>query len=214
MVLMTAAVVVVARVVPASAAAVEIVMANPTGVSRDDDSQSARADRDAAFGKEFPQAFHGAANAFLRGIVGSAERGADFAEGFVLKITKQDGGAVGVVEFGHRFVEDRFNVCPIGGGGVHGIQLSGDLFAQLAAGFAPDDINGFPAGDLIKPRGQDGVRRELRGDAGKFGERGLGNLLGQLRRADLPECGGIDKVHMTPGEGGEGVLGVVPGVAR
>jgi hypothetical protein len=43
------------------------------GVGRDDRDESAWANRDAAFDEEFTQAFDGAANAFLRGIVTDAE---------------------------------------------------------------------------------------------------------------------------------------------
>ena len=150
----------VARVLPVRTAAVEIVRASPTGaawtaLAEMTTASAARADGHAAFGEEFPQAFHGAAHALLRGVIGRAERGADFAEGFVLKVTEQHGGTIGFVERGHGFVEQRFNVRPIVGGGVHGIHLGGDLFAQLAAGFAADDINGGAAGDLIQPRAKD-----------------------------------------------------------
>ena len=83
---------------------------------------------------------------------------------------------------------------PIGGGGVHGIHLGGDLFAQLAAGFPANHVNGGSAGDLIEPRGEDGVGREVVRVAGEVGEGGLGDFLGQLRRSDLAKRGGIDQV--------------------
>src|SRR2546428_574503 len=95
-----------------------------------------------------------------------------------------------------------------------GFCISADAaWAPLAAGFAADDINGLAASDLIEPRGEDGIGRELPRVAGEFNEGGLGDLLGQLRRADLTERGGMDKVEMAPDDFGEGVLGVVPGVA-
>ena len=183
------------------------------GVGGDGGDQSAGADGDAAFGEEFAQAFDGAADALLRGVVAHAEGVADFAEGFVLEIAEQDGGAVGVVERVHGFVEQRFDVRPVGGGGVHGVQgveLGGDLFAQLAAGFAADDINGGAAGDLIEPRGEDGVGRRRCGVAGEVGEDGLGDFLGELRGADLAKRGGIGEVHMALYEHGEGFFGFVP----
>ena len=43
------------------------------GVGGDGNDQSARADDDAAFGKELAQAFYGAADAFLRGVFRRAE---------------------------------------------------------------------------------------------------------------------------------------------
>ena len=63
-------------------------------IGGDHDHESARADGDAALGKEFAEAFHGAAHALLRGVVGRAEALADFAQGFVLEIAEQHGGAV------------------------------------------------------------------------------------------------------------------------
>jgi len=114
----------------------------------------------------------------------------------------------------HGIVEKGFYVRPIGGGGVHGIHLGGDLFAQLAAGLAADDINGGAAGDLIEPRGEDGVWREAVRVARKVRENGLSDFLGELRRADLPERSGMDEVEMAPDDLGEGVLGVLPGVTR
>ena len=60
-------------------------------------------------GEEFAQSFDGAAHALLGGVIGAAEGGADFAQGFVLEIAEQDGGAVGVIERVHGFVEQRFD---------------------------------------------------------------------------------------------------------
>ena len=84
------------------------------GVGRDDGGQSARADGYAALGKELAQAFDGAADALLRGIVGCAEGLADVPQGLVLEITEQDGSPVGRFERIHRFVEQRFHLRPIG----------------------------------------------------------------------------------------------------
>ena len=49
--------------------------------------------------------------------------------------------------------------------------------------------------------------------AGEVGEGGLGDFLGQLRRADLTDGGGIDEAEVAADEFGESVLGVLPGVA-
>ena len=49
--------------------------------------------------------------------------------------------------------------------------------------------------------------------AGKIGEDGLGNFLGELRRADLAERSGMDEVEMSADDFGEGVLRVVAPVA-
>ena len=101
--------------------------------------------------------FHRTADTLLRGIIAHAELLTDFAQGFILEIAQQHGGAIFVVEALHGFVEEGFDVRPVGGGGVHGIHLRGDLFAQLAARFAAHDINGGAARDLVKPGSQNGA---------------------------------------------------------
>jgi len=86
------------------------------------------------------------------------------------------------------------------------IHLEGDLFAGLTPGFAADDVNGGVPCDLIKPGGQDGVRFEFGGVAGKFDEKGLRDLLGELWGANLPEGCIIDQIQVAVYERGEGVL--------
>ena len=103
---------------------------------------------------------------------------------------------------------------PICGRGVHGIHLGGDLFARLAAGFTAHDVNGRAAGDLIEPCGEDGVRLEVAGVAREVGEDGLGDFLGELRRADLAERGGMDEINMAANEFSERIFGVLLSEAR
>ena len=50
--------------------------------------------------------------------------------------------------------------------------------------------------------------------AGEVGEGGLGDFLGELRGADLAEGGGEDEIEVAADEFGEGILGVLPRVAR
>jgi hypothetical protein len=137
-----------------------------------------------------------------------------FAEGFVLEVTQQDGSAVGVVERVHGFVEEWFDVRPVSGGGVHGIHLGGDLFAQLAAGLPADDIRGGAVCDLVEPGGEDGVRRKTVRIARETDEGGLSDFLSKMCRADLALCGGKDQIEMAADDFRERLLGVVPGVAR
>lgn len=188
------------------------------GVRGHGDHKRAGANADAVFGEEFSQAFHGAAHALLRRIVGSAEGDADFAEGFILEVAQQYGGAIGFIERYHGFVEQGFDMRPVGSGGVHGVQVGGDLLAQLPTGFAADDINGGAASDLIEPRGQHGRRvwsgRHFRGVAGEVGEDRLGDFLGELRGADLAERGGMDEIDMAANQFRKGGFGMVAGIAR
>jgi hypothetical protein len=114
----------------------------------------------------------------------------------------------------HGFVQDRFDVGPVGGGGAHSLEFAGDFFAELPAGFAPNHINGGPAGDLIEPRAEDGIGREAMRPAREVGESGVGDLLGELRGADLAERGGEDQIKVAADQSGKGIFGAVSGVAR
>ena len=51
------------------------------------------------------------------------------------------------------------------------------------------------------------------GLAGEIGEGGLGDFLGELWGADLPERGGIGEIQVAADEFSEGVFGLLPGVA-
>jgi hypothetical protein len=70
------------------------------------------------------------------------------------------------------------------------------LFAVLSAGFAADDINGGAASDLIQPRSEDSIGRQALCLAGEVGKGGLGDLFGELRGADLAQCGGEDQIEV------------------
>ncbi len=98
--------------------------------------------------------------------------------------------------------------------GVHGIHLSGNLFAQLAPGFAADNIDGLAPRDLIEPGSEDGVGRKPVRVAGKIDEDGLRDLLGQLRGANLAKRCGMNEIKVAPDDFGEGLFGLVPCVAR
>jgi CubicO group peptidase (beta-lactamase class C family) len=75
-------------------------------------------------------------------------------------------------------------------------------------------LNRGVASDLIEPGGEHRVRCEAMRVVGKIDESGLGDLFGKLRRADLAQRGPIDQVEVSPDEFGEGVLGVLLGIAR
>jgi hypothetical protein len=54
---------------------------------------------------------------------------------------------------------------------------------------------------------------QLSGVAGQIREDRLGNFLGQLSGANLPECRRMNEGQMAVDQFGKGVLGVVAGVA-
>ena len=108
----------------------------------------------------------------------------------------------------HGFVEERFDVRPVSGGGVHGIHLGGNLFAQLAASFTADDINRGAASNLIEPCRQNCARSQLVRVLRQIAENGLRYLLGQLRRPDLPQRRRIDQVEVPLDQCGKSLFGV------
>jgi hypothetical protein len=110
----------------------------------------------------------------------------------------------------HGFVQEGFDIGPVGGAGIHGVEFAGDLFAELSAGFAADNINGSAAGDLIEPGCEDGIGREAVRLAGQVGEDGLGDFLSELRGADLAKRGGEDQIEVSADQLGKGIFGAVP----
>jgi hypothetical protein len=62
----------------------------------------------------------------------------------------------------------------------------------LAARLAADHVNRRPAGNLIKPRRQNGAGFQPGGTLRKVGENGLRNFLGELRRTDLAQGSAIN----------------------
>lgn len=121
--------------------------------------------------------------------------------------------AIRLVEGGHGIVEQRLDVGPVGGSDIYGIHLRGDLFAQLTAGLAAHDINGFAACDLIQPGAEDGAGRKLARVLGELEEGGLSDFLGQLWRAHLPQRGGVNEVEVPADQFREGLVGPITGEA-
>ena len=176
--------------------------------------KSTRAHVQTAFGEEFAQPFDSAADPFSGSVLAGAEHLADFVKRFALEIAQQDGSPVGVVERVHGLIEKGFNLRPVNIGGIHGVEFVGDLFADLAAGFAANNIDGGAAGDLIQPRGKDRVRREAIRLTAEVDEDGLGDFLRQLPGTDQSERGGKDEIEVATDDFCEGILRVLPGVSR
>ena len=63
------------------------------GIGRDENDETARADRDTAFGEEFAQLFDGATHALLRGVFGRPQNLANFTQALVLEVTEENGAA-------------------------------------------------------------------------------------------------------------------------
>jgi hypothetical protein len=181
-------------------------------IGGDDSDQGGCTNRDTASGKEFAHSFDGAADAFSGRLLVCSEGLADLKERLVLKVTEQHGGSLGFVERVHGFVNEGFDVCPIGSGSVYGGEFHSDFFPNLPSGLAADYIDGRAASDLVQPRAEDRVRLEAIRLTGQVDEDRLGYFLSKLRRANLAKRGGKDEVEVTADDLREGILGMVSAV--
>src|SRR5579862_4383316 len=152
----------------------------------DQSGDAARGDGDTAFGEVGAQFIEGATDAFFGGVFAGAERGADFAEGAIFKITQDEGVAFVIAEASHGFIEQRSELLPADAGllvefGLH-VSL---LLAVLAAGFAFAGGDGDKSRGAIEPAGQNGFGTEPRSFAGEDDEDGLGDFFGEFGAAKL-----------------------------
>ena len=157
-----------------------------------------------------------AADAFLRGVVGGAQRNANLAEALVLKIAKEDRVPIDGVERLHGLVEQRLDRGPRIGGWVHGGVLGqecGGRFARLSARFAAHGVDGGPPTHDVQPRDERGGGLERAGVAGEIDEDRLRHILGELRRTGDAACDRVGEVEVALDERGEGGLGIFLGVA-
>jgi hypothetical protein len=67
------------------------------------------------------------------------------------------------------------------------------------------------AGGFEQPAGEKGAGAQARGLAGENEEDSLGDLLGEMRVAHLPQGGGMDEIEMPRDERLKRRLGLVPG---
>ncbi|HVU25242.1 MAG TPA: hypothetical protein VHE13_14030 [Opitutus sp.] len=163
-------------------------------------------------GEERAQAIERAGEALLSGVVGNAEGGADFAQGFVFKETKQYGGAIRFTEVRERVVEQRDELRPGIGRRVHDGGAAGGLLAGVAAGLAADQVDRGAAGDDVQPGDERRVMAERARAVGEVEEDGLGDVGGERFGAQRAFRDGVNEVEMPMDEFGEGFLGVADGV--
>src|SRR5438445_7908713 len=84
---------------------------------------------------------------------------------------------------------------------------------MFATGFDFSGVGGGVAGGHEKPVGEDGGGAEHSGLLDEDDEHGLRHVFRQVPVVDLAQRGGVDEVDVAGGEGGEGLLVVVGGVA-
>src|SRR5215207_440597 len=98
------------------------------------------------------------------------------------------------------------------GPGIRGFlkrgHFHGGLFASTAPTFGPHGLARPERGMTIKPRGQDDVRRERGGLAGKIAEYELGDILRQMRVAiESAQGDRIDEIDVMLDKFSKGGLG-------
>ena len=95
----------------------------------------------------------------------------------------------------------------------HGLHIR-FLFASRAAEFGPPIIRRRQPRGLVKPAGEDRFGAERGRSARKDDEHRLCNLLGGVGIARLPQCDGIDEIHVPLHEKRERGFGVLTGELR
>ena len=188
-------------------------------------AESACAGGDAAFGEELAQAFDGAADALLRGVVADPEGLRHLAGGLAFEVTQQQRVAIRLAQFAQGGVEKRGDVFPVvrlrsisarqvGFVGKQIIHGGGLLIAVAAAHVGADSIGGDILRRAMQPAGQDGTLRELPRVLGQRDKRALRHVLGQVRVTDHSQRGGIDEVNVPSHEFGKrrfrSAAGVIP----
>ena len=184
------------------------------GVGGDDDDQSAGADGDAAFGKQFPQTFDGAIDAFLRGLVTDAESLRHFVRGFLFEVAEQESIAVRLAQFTESVVELRSDLFPVvvGRGGEQIIHDGSLLFADPAADVGADGLRRDVLRGAMQPAGQHRAVGELTRVFRESDEDTLRHVLGEVRITHHAQRGRIDEIDVAPHEFREGGLGPPFGV--
>lgn len=140
---------------------------------------------EAALREKGAEAVERAADGFLRGVFGGAERGADFAQAFAFEVAEQEGGAVAFGERFHRGVEEGLDTRPVAGAGVHGGDFHRGLLAGLAAQLGAEGVDRGAARDDIQPGGERGIGFQAPGVAGESEEGVLRHFLRERTRAQL-----------------------------
>jgi hypothetical protein len=90
---------------------------------------------------------------------------------------------------------------------IHGGCL---LFVAVAAGFTSDGARSDKASCAEEPAGQNGFAIEGRGLAGQNQKDRLGDVLGQVRVANLAQGGGVNQVEVPVDQFGKGFIGFLP----
>ena len=105
-------------------------------------------------------------------------------------------------------IEQRRDLFPFGLGLV-GLRLHGVgfLFARAAAHFSADEVGGMIGRGAVEPRGQQRMRNQVPGFAGEHGERGLRDVLRQMRINHDPHCGRVNNTDVTLHQRGKGGFG-------
>ncbi len=186
------------------------------GVGRDGGGKERGGGGDATGSKVVAQFFQGAFDAFVGGVFGEAENGADFLMGFALEKAQHDGVAVGFLELADTFIEQGAQLVPRHcGGGESFIHGEGLLFTGAAALFATDGFAGGKARAGVQPAGEGVPARQRAGLAGEINKNRLRGVLGERGIAiRLAQRDGVNQVYMPTHEfrkGGAGAfLGIPP----
>ena len=217
MVLVAVAIAVVATVVPASRAVVEIVTAKPAGAAWTALAEIKTASPLApivTFREKFTQPFHGAADALLCGLVADAENLRHLLRRLAFEVTQQQGLAVRLAQLAQRGIQMRCDVFPAGirFGGKQFVHGNGLLFTIATAYLGADGIGGEVLCRAMQPAGQNRPVGQLWRIFCEGHKYTLGHVLGQVCVPDHSQRGGINEVNVPADEFGKRGLRAAPGI--
>jgi len=151
-------------------------------------------------------------NAHPGGVFGQAELFADFRKGTVFKMAQQNRFPIRRIQRVNRNHPGVGESCAQSGSGAGELKKAFMAWASCSRWAWRNSVRRVLAamklGAGIKPGGQGSMLRQLCGFSGEIGEDGLRDFLGERRvSVDLPERGGINKIHIPPDDFLEGRLG-------
>ena len=109
---------------------------------------------DAALGEDGPEFIESAVGPHAGGVFLDAEFLRDLRVGFVLVEAEEDEGSVVFGEFVNGAINFGRELVPGLGGGFHGIERGGGLFAFLASDLGANVVDGGTVGFAVEPGGE------------------------------------------------------------
>ena len=142
-----------------------------------------------------PEAPDGPVDSLLCGILGNPQARANLQQRLILEEAEKNGGTILLRDRLHGLIKERGDGGPIFRSERTVRRFHGDLFPGHPPRFPTNQVNGSPASYLIEPRGHQGARLKAMSTSRQIDKDTLGHFLGEVGRAHLAQCGGINQVQ-------------------